>query len=126
MSRRKEDAVVSPNEAEAHMIVKAMRIYLGLTQPEVAKKVGITASTYSSYENASGELLKAQFCVVYGILEAVHLNPKKFMQGQYELTDIGRQIALQKSGRISHILLKRIENNCPVTLKEEGDRNGRK
>ena len=50
MSRKKEDAVISPNEAEAHMIVKAMRIYLGMTQPEVAKKVGISASTYSSYE----------------------------------------------------------------------------
>lgn len=126
MSRKKEDAVVSPNKTEAHMIVKAMRIYLGMTQPEVAGKAGISVSTYACYENAPGELLKARFCVVYGILEAVHLNPKKFMQGQYELTDIGRQIAMQKSGRISHILLKRIENNCPVTLKEEGDRNGRK
>lgn len=125
MSRKKEDAVVSPNEAEAHMIVKAMRIYLGLTQPEVAKKVGISASTYSSYENAPGELLRAPFCVVYKILEVVHLNPKKFMQGKYVLDDLGRQITTLHTGRISHILLKMIRNNCPVTLKEEGDENGR-
>ncbi len=126
MSRKKEDAIVSPNESEAHMIVKAMRIYLGITQSEVAEKVGISASTYTSYENTPGELLKARFCVVYRILEAVHLNPKKFMQGKYVLDDLGRQITMQKTGRISHIMLKMIRNNCPVTLKEEGDRSGRK
>ncbi len=81
---------------------------------------------YLKYENDPGELLKGRFCAVYRILEVVRLNPRKFMQGQYELTDIGRQITAQKTGRISHILLKMIRNNCPVTLKEEGDGNGRK
>ena len=125
MSRKKEDAVVSPNEAEAHMIVKAMRLYLGMTQPEVAKKVGVSVGVYLKYENDPGELLKGRFCVVYRILEAVHLNPKKFMQGKYVLDDLGRQITTLHTGRISHILLKMIRNNCPVTLKEEGDENGR-
>ena len=126
MSRKKEDAVISPNEEDAHMIVKAMRIYLGMTQPEVAKKVGVSVGVYLKYENDPGELLKGRFCVVYKILEVVHLNPKKFMQGKYVLDDLGRQITTLHAGRISHILLKMIQNNCPVTLKEEGDENGRK
>ena len=126
MSRKKEDAVISPNEAEAHMIVKAMRLYLGMTQPEVAKKVGVSVGVYLKYENDPGELLKGRFCVVYRILEVVHLNPKKFMQGKYVLDDLGRQITAPHTGRMSHILLKMTRNKCPVTLKEEGDENGRK
>ena len=36
---------------EANKIVKAMRIYLGLTQAEAAKKFGIPLSIYAKYEN---------------------------------------------------------------------------
>ena len=126
MKLEQENHAPALNELEPHRIVKAMRIYLGMTQPEVAKKSGISVGVYSKYENVPGELMKGRFCVVYRILEVVRLNPRNFIQGQYELTDIGRHITAQKTGRISHILLKTIRNNCPVTLKEEGYGNGRK
>ena len=37
------DAAASKN-TEAHKVIKAMRIYLGLSQEEVAKKAGISNS----------------------------------------------------------------------------------
>lgn len=105
------------NETEAHLIIKAMRIYLGMTQPEIAKKAGISYGLYYQYESSPGKLLKGRFQDVYRILEVLHLNPGKFLQGDYELSKIGRLVAIQKVGRINHIQLKKLRNTCPVTLK---------
>lgn len=105
------------NETEAHLIIKAMRIYLGMTQQEIANKVGIAYGLYNEFKNLPGKLLKGRFQDVYRILEVLHLNPGKFLQGDYELSKIGRLVAIQKVGRINHIQLRMIRNNCPVTLK---------
>ncbi len=40
---------------DEHKIVKAMRIYLGMTQPEVAKKAGISVGVY--YKNQASKQL---------------------------------------------------------------------
>jgi len=50
---RQNDAE-TPKEMEAHKIIKAMRIYLGMTQEEVAKKAGISHEVYFTYENEPG------------------------------------------------------------------------
>lgn len=109
---------------DEHKIVKAMRIYLGMTQPEVARKVGISVGVYWKYENAPGELLKGRFCAVYRILEVVRLNPRKFMQGQYELTEIGRKITSRGTGPISRDLREELRKCRPVILKRGGKSNG--
>ncbi|MGB4093772.1 MAG: helix-turn-helix transcriptional regulator [Ruminococcus flavefaciens] len=39
---------------EGHKIIKAMRIYLGMSQREAAEKLGIYLSVYQKYENIPG------------------------------------------------------------------------
>ena len=51
------DAAASKN-TEAHMVIKAMRIYLGLSQEEVAKKAGISHLVYYRYEKEAGYILR--------------------------------------------------------------------
>ena len=106
----------SPKEMEAHKIVKAMRIYLGMTQAEAAIKVGVPLSVYARYENIPGKIMKGQFSIAYRILEVMHLNPKKFLQGKYELNDVGRKITSRGTGPVNHILRKALRD-CPVMLK---------
>lgn len=106
----------APKKTEAHKIVKAMRIYLGMTQAEAAKKVGISLDAYVNYENIPGRILRGHFSTVFRILEVMHLNPKKFIQGQYELNEAGRKITSWGTGPINHIMRKALRD-CPVMLK---------
>ncbi len=46
----------------------------------------------------------------------MHLNPKKFIQGQYALNEVGRKITSRGTGPINHIMRKALRD-CPVTLK---------
>jgi DNA-binding XRE family transcriptional regulator len=54
MRRIIEGKPAEPMNPDAHKILKAMRIYLGMSQTETAKKVGISLCVYSKYENVSG------------------------------------------------------------------------
>ena len=46
----------------------------------------------------------------------MHLNPKKFIQGQYALNEVGRKITSRGTGPINHIMRKALRD-CPVMLK---------
>ncbi len=46
---------------EGHKIIKAMRIYLGMSQREVAEKLGMYLSVYQKYENIPGYVMQANF-----------------------------------------------------------------
>ena len=101
---------------EGHRIIKAMRLYLGMSQREAAEKLGIYLSVYQKYENIPGYVMHASFSRVCRIMELLHLNPNKFFMGQYELNDVGRKITSRGTGPINHIMRKTLQN-CPVTLK---------
>ena len=104
---------------DENKIIKAMRIYLGMTQAEAAKKVGITEDVYQKYENRPGEILNGHFDAVYRILVILHLNPKNFLQGKYELTDIGRQITSRGTCPITHAQREILRKCRPVRLKSK-------
>jgi len=100
---------------EGHKIVKAMRIYLGMTQADAADKVGITLKAYQRYENIDGYLMKGNFSIVCKIIEVVHLNPRKFFMERYELSQLGYQVTSRgTTGAPSHIQKKMVRENCPV------------
>ena len=127
MRQNRNRTIVALNKMEAHKIVKAMRIYLGMSQEEAARKIGIPFSVYAKYENVPGELLKGQFCEVYRILVTMKLNPRKFLEGEYVLSSLGYQVASHGMGPISRVQFKRLRAYCPVTLKSmEGKENGSK
>ena len=102
---------------EANKIVKAMRIYLGLTQAEAAKMVGIPLSIYAKYENIPGFIMKGHFLSVYMLLEILHLHPPKFFEGKYELTEIGKEITSRGTGPITQKQRKAMQNCRPVRIK---------
>jgi transcriptional regulator with XRE-family HTH domain len=127
MRQNRNKTIVALNEKEAHKIVKAMRIYLGMTQEEAARKIGISFGVYAKYENVPGELLKGQFCDVYRILVTMKLDPRKFLEGEYVLSSLGYQVASHGIGQLNHVLMKSVRNCCPVTIKsKEEQQNGSK
>lgn len=50
MTGTREDTAAAQAEMEAHKIIKAMRLYLGMTQEELARKAGISPGLYFRYE----------------------------------------------------------------------------
>ena len=127
MRQNRNKTIVALNEMEAHKMVKAMRIYLGMTQEEAARKIGISFGVYAKYENVPGELLKGQFCDVYRILVTMKLDPRKFLEGEYVLSSLGYQVASHGIGQLKHVLMKSVRNCCPVTIKgKEEQQNGSK
>jgi len=108
------------NVANAHKIVKAMRLYLGMTQAEAAKAVGLPLCVYANYENIPDRILNGQFCTVYRALEMLNLDPCDFLKGNYKLNDLGRQITSRGTGRLSNIMRKSLQNRCPVTKVNNG------
>ena len=111
------DAAASKN-TEAHKVIKAMRIYLGLSQEEVAKKAGISHLVYYRYEKEAGYILRGGFSEVCMILKILHLNPRKFYQGQYVLNETGYKAVAHGKGRVSYLLRKSVQKCCPVSCKK--------
>ena len=118
MRQVNECAAASQRGMEGHKIIKAMRLYLGLSQKVVAKRTGIATETYSSYEKKNGYIMKARFSDVCRILKVLHLNPRKFYQGKYDLSAMEYRAANQKSGRMNHVLRKSLQKCCPVSCKK--------
>ena len=109
---------VSQHGMEGHKIIKAMRLYLGLSQKVVAKRTGIATETYSSYEKKPGYIMKARFSDVCRILKVLNLDPRKFYHGKYVLNAVGYTAANQKSGRMNHVLRRSLQKCCPVSCKK--------
>ena len=82
---------------EGHKIIKAMRIYLGMSQREAAEKLGIYLSVYQKYENIPGFVMRANFTRVCKILEFMHLDPNKFFMERYELTEAGYEVTARET-----------------------------
>ena len=100
------DAAASKN-TESHKVIKAMRIYLGLSQEEVAKKAGY--------------ILRGGFSEVCMILKILHLNPRKFYQGQYVLNETGYKAVAHGKGRVSYLLRRSVQKCCPVSCKKSDE-----
>jgi len=101
---------------EGHKIIKAMRIYLGMSQREAADKLGIYLSVYQKYENIPGYVMHASFSRVCRIMELLHLNPNKFFREQYELNEIGYEVASKgTTAPPKKEQIRRLRECCPVS-----------
>lgn len=101
---------------EGHRIIKAMRIYLGMSQREAAEKLGIYLSVYQKYENIPGYVMHASFSRVCRIMELLHLNPNKFFMEQYELSDVGYEVAARgNTAPPKKEQIRRLRECCPVS-----------
>lgn len=100
---------------EGHKIIKAMRIYLGMSQREAAEKLGIYLSVYQKYENIPGFVMRANFTRVCKILEFMHLDPNKFFMERYELTEAGYEVtARETTGTPTNQQKRILRECCPV------------
>ncbi len=102
MRQVNECDAASQRGMEGHKIIKAMRLYLDLSQKVVAKKSGITTNTYWKYETQPGFIMKARFCDVCRILKVLHLNPRKFYQGKYDLNAVENRTSKPKRSYKNH------------------------
>ena len=102
MRQVNECDAASQRGMEGHKIIKAMRLYLDLSQKVVAKRSGITTNTYWKYETQPGFIMKARFCDVCRILKVLHLNPRKFYQGKYDLNAVENRTAKPKRSHKNH------------------------
>ena len=101
---------------EGHKIIKAMRIYLGMSQREAAEKLGIYLSVYQKYENIPGFVMRANFTRVCKILEFMHLDPNKFFMERYELTEAGYEVtARETTGSPTNQQKRILWECCPVS-----------
>ena len=100
---------------EGHKIIKAMRIYLGMSQREVAEKLGMYLSVYQKYENIPGYVMQANFFRVCKILELMQLNPNKFFMERYELNEVGFEVVSRRTtGEPTNEQKRKLRECCPV------------
>lgn len=60
-------------------ILKQKRQELGLTQKQLAEKIGIPSTTIRDYEQGRRSLAKAQACVVVALADILKTTPKELI-----------------------------------------------
>lgn len=104
---------------EAELIIRAMRLYLNLTQGMIAEMLGITPTAYARYEKEPGHIERNEnYTEVCRILAILHLDPKTFFQGKYVLNEAGYRAASRRRGGINKQLRKSLQQCCPVACKK--------
>ncbi len=108
---------------EAELIIRAMRLYLNLTQGRIAEMLGITPTAYARYEKEAGYIERNEkYAEVCRILEILHLDPKTFFQGKYVLNEAGYRAASRRRGGINKKLRRSLQQCCPVACKKIDDK----
>ena len=118
MRQVNECDAASRKQKDAEKIIRAMRLYLGYSQEKVARRVGISSKVYSRYDTEAGYAQKGKLSEVCAILKFLHLNPRKFYQGQYVLNEAGYKAASQRTGPLNHMLRISLQKCCPVSCKK--------
>ena len=109
---------------EGHLIIKAMRLYLGLSQREVAEKLGLGLSFYQKHENIPGYIMRVDFERVCKLLELLKLNPNKFFMERYELNEVGYEVVSKGTTGTPNKEQKRmLRECCPVVYIRGVDKN---
>lgn len=107
---------------EAERIIRAMRLYLNLTQGMIAEMLGITPTAYARYEKEPRYIEKDEnYAEVRRILAILHLDPKTFFQGKYVLNEAGYRAASRRRGGINKMLRKSLQLCCPVRCKKNDE-----
>ena len=70
--------------------LRELRVYAGLTQSELAEKLGIKAGTYSPYENGTREApaeIIVRLSILYGVSTDIILQVARYKKEQYVSTE---------------------------------------
>lgn len=70
--------------------LRELRVYAGLTQSELAEKLGIKAGTYSTYENGTREApaeIIVRLSILYGVSTDIILQVSRYKKEQYVSTE---------------------------------------
>ena len=70
--------------------LRELRVYAGLTQSELADKLGIKAGTYSTYENGTREApaeIIVRLSILYGVSTDIILQVARYKKEQYVSTE---------------------------------------
>ena len=70
--------------------LRELRVYAGLTQSELADKLGIKAGTYSIYENGTREApaeIIVRLSILYGVSTDIILQVARYKKEQYVSTE---------------------------------------
>lgn len=70
--------------------LRELRVYAGLTQSELAEKLGIKAGTYSTYENGTREApaeIIVRLSILYGVSTDIILQVARYKKEQYVSTE---------------------------------------
>lgn len=70
--------------------LRELRVYAGLTQSELADKLGIKAGTYSTYENGTREApaeIIVRLSILYGVSTDIILQVTRYKKEQYVSTE---------------------------------------
>lgn len=104
---------------EAERIIRAMRLYMNLTQGMIAEMLDITTTAYARYEKEPGHIIrKENYAEACRILKILQLDPQKFFQEEYELNEAGYRAASRRRGSLNKKLRKSLLKCCPVTCKK--------
>ncbi len=82
--------------------IKEAREKLGLTQTELGKKIGVTGSAITNYEN---NISHPKEPILYKLFEALDVDPNYLFQDEIEIKDKERVLSLKDK-----ILLKKYNN----------------
>ena len=125
MTGTREDTAAAQAEMEAHKIIKAMRLYLGMTQEELARKAGISPGLYFRYEKVPGYVLRGKFSEVCKVLKLLRLDPRKFYRGKYILNEAGYKAIVPRRGRLNFVLQRGLRQSCPVSCEKTDEKGGK-
>lgn len=70
--------------------LRELMVYAGLTQSELAEKLGIKAGTYSTYENGTREApaeIIVRLSILYGVSTDIILQVARYKKEQYVSTE---------------------------------------
>ena len=81
-------------------VLRDMRVRLGLSQAEIAKKAGIPQQVYQRFESGQRNLMTSSFQTTCRLLEALDIDITKFYHGEYV---IGGEIYVDGGGKLRYV-----------------------
>lgn len=76
-------------------ILHERRVFLGMTQKQVAEKAKIPVQSYQRFESGERNIMTASFQMAYRVIEALEMDVTAFFHGDYVL---GEKVAESPEG----------------------------
>lgn len=97
---------------DEHTILREKRLILGLTQRQVANKVGIVLQQYQKFESGKRNIMTCSFRIACKFIEALEMDITDFYHGKYT---IGKEVFFSEEG----LRYKKPKNLPPKILSKK-------